>query len=1166
MLEDPLLDDCDPTFTHFSHRSQFLKALGKFLQLDVCQESSEKQDEQEEAQVAHLGGILDYYLPMPGLLDPSLHEIVPPLMNILENALRIMDGKDTNTGTNINSKRIERLGRVINWVVKVRGWKIVVTHFSSAIPNLSMLVSLLSPPATPNPSVPPTTPHHPTISSPSAWELRAVLLIWLAMLLTMPFNLLALSDSNDPISSIPYGIDMPSATILFKKPTSKLAQRVSLLAILLLKRPGNEGAYAALVLARLLSREDAVHGLSGFLEWVSVEVREEDREGEASLIASLFKFLSLMPSLLKAKHLPLLEVFLEEQLLPHLRGSRTAAESGLIRKLAIKAKGRLWMTKLGKKYQEGEALDFPLGLEAELNDLMCDLSDKDTIVRYSSAKYLARIASLLPASFSSQIVLATIALFQGTEDEPVITTSFGTIIDPGGSSTVGGTMGFEGLETQRGEARWHGVCLALAEMARRGLILGEAIEESVSWVLKALNFDLRRASHSIGSNVRDAAAYLLWSLSRACPPKVLEFFAEKIATSLVCVAVFDREVGVRRAASAAFQEGVGRLGLYPKGIDVLAKTDFYSVSVRRIAFTVAAPAVGIHEVYREKMLQHLHNITLRHWDCVMRVQGALALNSLLKFDSGSIEKSMQQEIENLSSIDSMNAHGALTALCQIAQLFKCDDERNLMIFEALSTIRPVTLVSQQAADILSVICNLLNVILNRSILELSCSQSTINHFLDLAGMRKESDVHESMAKVYFKLSILRNVETDIEKLIGDLKSYRVSQRQAAALSLGHIQYPPAPSAITEKVIEALLGLLQDPDKVEVESRRWAVRSLADIVAQQSDGHPVVSSLTYNVIIRAHIAGLSDYTTDQRGDVGSWVRIASLKALSKDLSSLTPITSLLEINIFDQVIGGIIKQAVEKLESVRLAAALALAEIKAQGWTWEGDDALAGDLSLLKEEGLKYIDAKEWYRGYMPLVKSKYREEFMSGLVFSVGSQVGTLSEAAFQPLRQYLADHNSAYLSILSTLLFLLNQNFKSNRIFIPTLQTVYKLFAARIWETVTGDNISDLPVKIMIIATKGLGSIKSIERISTAMRIVITCLSMPFGISSEATGLISLFLAHRFPRIRAMASEEIYLTLSGMDEEMEEELEDTLLETDWASPVVERNVEKVVKLLQKRT
>ena len=84
-------------------------------------------------------------------------------------------------------------------------------------------------------------------------------------------------------------------------------------------------------------------------------------------------------------------------------------------------------------------------------------------------------------------------------------------------------------------------------------------------------------------------------------------FASIVATRLICVACFDREVGVRRAASAAFQEGVGRLvrqifgpvkaanvaqGVYPEGIDVLGHTDFYSVSIRRFAFSIAAPFVA----------------------------------------------------------------------------------------------------------------------------------------------------------------------------------------------------------------------------------------------------------------------------------------------------------------------------------------------------------------------------------------------------------------------------------------------------------------------------------------------------------------------------------------------------------------------------------------------
>ena len=96
---------------------------------------------------------------------------------------------------------------------------------------------------------------------------------------------------------------------------------------------------------------------------------------------------------------------------------------------------------------------------------------------------MARITAILPLDFRDQIVTATLELFAGTDDEPVVETPFGTIVDPGGSN-AGGAMGFGGSESVRGESRWHGVCLALAELARRGLVGDDAIEETVKWVLK----------------------------------------------------------------------------------------------------------------------------------------------------------------------------------------------------------------------------------------------------------------------------------------------------------------------------------------------------------------------------------------------------------------------------------------------------------------------------------------------------------------------------------------------------------------------------------------------------------------------------------------------------------------------------------------------------------
>ena len=75
---------------------------------------------------------------------------------------------------------------------------------------------------------------------------------------------------------------------------------------------------------------------------------------------------------------------------------------------------------------------------------------------------------------------------------------------------------------------------------------------------KALYFDIRKGAHSIGSNVRDAASYVLWSLARAQSVDALRPHALELAKRLVAVSLFDREIHIRRAASAAFQEYVGR--------------------------------------------------------------------------------------------------------------------------------------------------------------------------------------------------------------------------------------------------------------------------------------------------------------------------------------------------------------------------------------------------------------------------------------------------------------------------------------------------------------------------------------------------------------------------------------------------------------------------------
>jgi hypothetical protein len=74
---------------------------------------------------------------------------------------------------------------------------------------------------------------------------------------------------------------------------------------------------------------------------------------------------------------------------------------------------------------------------------------------------------------------------------------------------------------------------------------------------------------------------------------------------------------------------------------------------------------------------------------------------------------------------------------------------------------------------------------------------------------------------------------------------------------------------------------------------------------------------------ALLEGLTDYTTDERGDVGSWIRISCVLALSEFIQilfthskSLPDFTHYLPPERYHAAIGGILKQGVERLDNVR----------------------------------------------------------------------------------------------------------------------------------------------------------------------------------------------------------------------------------------------------------
>ena len=53
------------------------------------------------------------------------------------------------------------------------------------------------------------------------------------------------------------------------------------------------------------------------------------------------------------------------------------------------------------------------------------------------------------------------------------------------------------------DTAWHGACLALADLARRGVLLPQRLTEVAPRIVDALHFEVRRGTHRYGDSTDD---------------------------------------------------------------------------------------------------------------------------------------------------------------------------------------------------------------------------------------------------------------------------------------------------------------------------------------------------------------------------------------------------------------------------------------------------------------------------------------------------------------------------------------------------------------------------------------------------------------------------------------------------------------------------------------
>lgn len=106
-----------------------------------------------------------------------------------------------------------------------------------------------------------------------------------------------------------------------------------------------------------------------------------------------------------------------------------------------------------------------------------------------------------------------------------------------------------------------------------------------------------------------------------------------------------------------------------------------------------------------------------------------------------------------------------------------------------------------------------------------------------------------------------------------------------------------------------------------ESRRDALKALTNIcntVSTGSDVYLLVSNAPQ--MYACFFTGLTEYTQDNRGDIGAWVREAAMTGIQTLTLLLCKMkTTYLDRMLMTKVIAGLVQQAVEKIDRTRALA-------------------------------------------------------------------------------------------------------------------------------------------------------------------------------------------------------------------------------------------------------
>lgn len=408
--------------------------------------------------------LLDPYQEAPTLLDPYLEILMSRLGKHCEESI-INDRGDF----------LPFSFSVIYFISKVRGRKQVVQFLPHGVHLIEPVLSEL------RRRIQQDNDTQQTTELPASWESIYVLWMWVGALSLTPFGVKAFATDSTSFYS--------SLSTLARESLAQAGAVRDVAAVALaswLARPSNNDDnvtslfqefatnYALPILSKQGNNKDQYNHTSdiflvlGVVQTLADFLKRQPRcQIPTELISHLWKLTSSSHTLLRKFVTKSLTRIACGQLPPqqvcswrYLRGKRQSLLENL-QADTNKASHEETGEERQKVNDDDDLFLFPDLVEDVMGHLIESLEDSSTAVRWSAAKGIGRLTERLPRLCAHDVLDAIIRAIEGHPEKDSV---------------------------------WHGACLALGELARRGLLLSERLHEVIPILIKAVQVSLAKWS------------------------------------------------------------------------------------------------------------------------------------------------------------------------------------------------------------------------------------------------------------------------------------------------------------------------------------------------------------------------------------------------------------------------------------------------------------------------------------------------------------------------------------------------------------------------------------------------------------------------------------------------------------------------------------------------